>query len=173
RCRIVIEWRQGDRASAFRNDRARAGNEGGVRCGKTDCARTAAGYRRPGGAPLSPDCGPATYNSNASDRQTFPGTLLRRATRNRSLDKAETARSPYCIGIGGGDPSRIRTCNPRSRNPLLYPVELWDRPGGTRPGYPLCIGFPYLALDSTANMKNPLPRQDGRTDFLKSATKAD
>ena len=27
-----------------------------------------------------------------------------------------------------GDPSRIRTCNPRSRNPLLYPVELWDRP---------------------------------------------
>lgn len=27
----------------------------------------------------------------------------------------------------GGDPSRIRTCNPRSRNPLLYPVELWDR----------------------------------------------
>src|SRR5882757_2041833 len=26
----------------------------------------------------------------------------------------------------GGDPSRIRTCNPRSRNPLLYPVELWD-----------------------------------------------
>jgi hypothetical protein len=26
-----------------------------------------------------------------------------------------------------GDPSRIRTCNPRSRNPLLYPVELWDR----------------------------------------------
>jgi hypothetical protein len=28
-----------------------------------------------------------------------------------------------------GDPSRIRTCNPRSRNPLLYPVELWDHPG--------------------------------------------
>ena len=26
-----------------------------------------------------------------------------------------------------GDPNRIRTCNPRSRNPLLYPVELWDR----------------------------------------------
>ena len=26
-----------------------------------------------------------------------------------------------------GDPSRTRTCNPRSRNPLLYPVELWDR----------------------------------------------
>ena len=28
-----------------------------------------------------------------------------------------------------GDPNRIRTCNPRSRNPLLYPVELWDRRG--------------------------------------------
>lgn len=26
-----------------------------------------------------------------------------------------------------GDPDRIRTCNPRSRNPLLYPVELRDR----------------------------------------------
>jgi hypothetical protein len=42
-----------------------------------------------------------------------------------------------------GDPSRIRTCNPRSRNPLLYPVELWDR----------------WRLHSTANMKNPLCRQ--------------
>ena len=42
-----------------------------------------------------------------------------------------------------GDPSRIRTCNPRSRNPLLYPVELWDR----------CRRY------SIANMKNPLPRQ--------------
>jgi hypothetical protein len=42
-----------------------------------------------------------------------------------------------------GDPSRIRTCNPRSRNPLLYPVELWDR----------CLSA--LGLHSTANMKNP------------------
>src|ERR1700686_1593473 len=42
-----------------------------------------------------------------------------------------------------GDPSRIRTCNPRSRNPLLYPVELWDR----RRTY------------NIANMKNPLSRQ--------------
>lgn len=68
-----------------------------------------------------------------------------------------------------GDPSRIRTCNPRSRNPLLYPVELWDRPGGNRPGY-----SPYrLSLSSTANMKNPLSRQDGRTDFFDFATKAD
>jgi hypothetical protein len=30
-----------------------------------------------------------------------------------------------------------------------------------------------LGLSSTANMKNPLSRQDGRTDFLKLATKAD
>src|ERR1700688_1646607 len=42
-----------------------------------------------------------------------------------------------------GDPSRIRTCNPRSRNPLLYPVELWDR----------------WRLYIIANMKNPLLRQ--------------
>jgi hypothetical protein len=49
-----------------------------------------------------------------------------------------------------GDPSRIRTCNPRSRNPLLYPVELWD-PSGHH---------------ITANMKNPLPRQADRADSL-------
>src|SRR5713101_6945441 len=65
------------------------------------------------------------------------------------------ARSGLPLGIAqlsktalhakAGDPSRIRTCNPRSRNPLLYPVELWDRWG----------------LFSTANMKNPLPRQAG------------
>jgi hypothetical protein len=36
-------------------------------------------------------------------------------------------------GIMTGDPSRIRTCNPRSRNPLLYPVELWDRWGAFIP----------------------------------------
>jgi hypothetical protein len=58
-----------------------------------------------------------------------------------------------------GDPSRIRTCNPRSRNPLLYPVELWDRPGG----YPPLVSVLYRpSLSSTANMKNPLSRQDGR-----------
>ena len=51
-------------------------------------------------------------------------------------------QNSYLIEIIG-DPSRIRTCNPRSRNPLLYPVELWDRWGQF----------------STANMKNPLPRQ--------------
>ena len=70
-------------------------------------------------------------------------------------------------GREGGDPSRIRTCNPRSRNPLLYPVELWDRPGGSRPRYP-----PF-SLSSTANMKNPASRQGRRTDFFKFATKAD
>src|SRR5436190_12094632 len=42
-----------------------------------------------------------------------------------------------------GDPSRIRTCNPRSRNPLLYPVELWDR----------------WRLYTIAEMKNPLRRK--------------
>ena len=46
-----------------------------------------------------------------------------------------------------GDPSRIRTCNPRSRNPLLYPVELWDR------------SFTAPRLHSIANMKNPLSGQ--------------
>ena len=52
-----------------------------------------------------------------------------------------------------GDPSRIRTCNPRSRNPLLYPVELWDR----------------WRLYNIANMKNPLCRQARSEPF--SATK--
>ena len=51
------------------------------------------------------------------------------------------------FGCLTGDPSRIRTCNPRSRNPLLYPVELWDR-SLSAPG-----------LHSTANMKNPLSGQ--------------
>ena len=41
-----------------------------------------------------------------------------------------------------GDPGRARTCNPRSRNPLLYPVELWDRGG----------------LNSMVIGKNPLPK---------------
>jgi hypothetical protein len=52
--------------------------------------------------------------------------------------------------VGSGDPSRIRTCNPRSRNPLLYPVELWDR----------------CCIHSTANMKNPLLRQARSEPFL-------
>lgn len=50
-----------------------------------------------------------------------------------------------------GDPSRIRTCNPRSRNPLLYPVELWDRR--------FMAPVTPLGLHSIANMKNPLPGQ--------------
>jgi hypothetical protein len=33
--------------------------------------------------------------------------------------------------------------------------------------------FSYLALSSTAIMKNPLPRQGRRTDFLTFATKPD
>ena len=127
----------------------------------------------PRGASLSPDRGPASTTRMPATGKRSPATCCALQHGIGRWSEAETARSPYCIGIGGGDPSRIRTCNPRSRNPLLYPVELWDRPGGTRPGYPPCIGFPYLALSSTANMKNPLPRQDGRTDFLNFATKAD
>jgi hypothetical protein len=46
-----------------------------------------------------------------------------------------------------GDPSRIRTCNPQSRNLVLYPVELWDR------------SFTAGGRHSTANMKNPLSGQ--------------
>jgi hypothetical protein len=53
-----------------------------------------------------------------------------------------------------GDPSRIRTCNPRSRNPLLYPVELWDR------------NFRKPGLHSIANMKNPLSGQALSEPFL-------
>src|ERR1700733_12407401 len=55
-----------------------------------------------------------------------------------------------------GDPSRIRTCNPRSRNPLLYPVELWDR----------------WAAFIPLNVKNQHYSRHDRTDFSASATKA-
>src|SRR6267154_2847194 len=63
------------------------------------------------------------------------------------------AQTEYRIEIIG-DPSRIRTCNPRSRNPLLYPVELWDR------------NFSKLGLHSIANMKNPLSGQAPSEPFL-------
>jgi hypothetical protein len=57
-------------------------------------------------------------------------TVKRRSNnRGRKARHAQVAARPL---NGSGDPSRIRTCNPRSRNPLLYPVELWDRPGGTQ-----------------------------------------
>ena len=75
--------------------------------------------------------------------------------------------------MGAGDPGRIRTCSPQSRNLMLYPVELRDRLGRDLVG-----GMPVRPnasrrLHSTANMKNPLSRQDRRTDFLNLATKAD
>ena len=57
-----------------------------------------------------------------------------------------------------GDPSRIRTCNPRSRNPLLYPVELWDR------RFTALVAS--AGLHSIANMKNPLPGQARFEPFL-------
>src|SRR5712671_3062221 len=63
------------------------------------------------------------------------------------------AQTEYRIEIIG-DPSRIRTCNPRSRNPLLYPVELWDR------------NFRKPGLHSIANMKNPLSGQAPSEPFL-------
>src|ERR1700754_3267816 len=59
-----------------------------------------------------------------------------------------------------GDPSRTRTCNPRSRNPLLYPVELWDR-----------LADLSHHLHSTLNIKIPLFGERVRTIFLKAATK--
>ena len=62
-------------------------------------------------------------------------------------------QNTYLIEIIG-DPSRIRTCNPRSRNPLLYPVELWDR------------NFRKPGLHSIANMKNPPPGQAPPEPFL-------
>src|ERR1700692_2706840 len=62
---------------------------------------------------------------------------------------AETTGKPYKSGLRIGDPSRIRTCNPRSRNPLLYPVELWDR----------------WQLYTIANMKNPQLRQPRSEPF--------
>jgi hypothetical protein len=34
-------------------------------------------------------------------------------------NEAETARNPYKLALSIGDPSRTRTCNPRSRNRLL------------------------------------------------------
>ena len=63
-----------------------------------------------------------------------------------------------------GDPSRTRTCNPRSRNPLLCPVELWDRFASTVTAY-------ALRLHTIANMKIPLSCQDERTIFVRRATK--
>jgi hypothetical protein len=66
-----------------------------------------------------------------------------------------------------GDPSRIRTCNPRSRNPLLYPVELWDRHFRTLNFRTL--NFRTLGLHSIANMKNPHSSQARSEPF--SATK--
>ena len=76
----------------------------------------------------------------------------------RSIGQAFVARR-------NGDPSRTRTCNPRSRNPLLYPVELWDRcyVGGRLSGR-WCRLFGQLSrrtvpLDSTVNRKNPLSRK--------------
>ncbi len=63
----------------------------------------------------------------------------------RISDKAVSASSEAQSEDVAGDPNRIRTCNPRSRNPLLYPVELWDRRFRPRVRPP--------GLHSIANMK--------------------
>ena len=66
----------------------------------------------------------------------FPGPNTHRRAMTLSQIRAAVVSNPQgqvCaargarVPLGLGDPSRIRTCNPRSRNPLLYPVELWDR----------------------------------------------
>jgi hypothetical protein len=77
------------------------------------------------------------------EQSAVAAPLLWRGTRRR-LHLSGARRAETQAKARGG-PSRIRTCNPRSRNPLLYPVELWDR-------WRLC---------STGNMKNPLRSQAG------------
>jgi hypothetical protein len=79
--------------------------------------------------------------------------------------KGKRARNPYFTGLTFGDPSRTRTCNPRSRNPLLYPVELWDRCHATSFGAALGAGGQagepnHGSVHSTVNMKNPLSRKE-------------
>ena len=58
------------------------------------------------------------YETGKPDIKGF--SQIQRGTRILGKQKAQRIENI-------GDPSRIRTCNPRSRNPLLYPVELWDR----------------------------------------------
>lgn len=62
-----------------------------------------------------------------------------------------------------GDPGRTRTCNPRSRNPLLYPVELRDRLEPPRPGLAVHLACQYEKYRLSPSLN--------RTVFLKLATK--
>lgn len=84
-------------------------------------------------------------------------TTFRRLTAMFEFDDGGANGAAENAGVTG-DPSRIRTCNPRSRNPLLYPVELWDRSF-------VSLGLP-LGLHSIANMKNPLSGQACFEPFL-------
>src|SRR6185369_15953493 len=67
---------------------------------------------------------------------------------------------------GSGDPSRTRTCNPRSRNPLLYPVELWDR-------LEAGLGYRLPVFYHARYKKSSTPPSLNRTVFLNAATKRD
>ena len=73
-----------------------------------------------------------------------------------------------------GDPGRTRTCNPRSRNPLLCPVELRDRLEHgldmTRHGKTLAASSDRAVhLHNTANMKNLLFRQARSEPFSRAS----
>src|SRR5262245_5127639 len=74
--------------------------------------------------PNTAQCITATY----SDLTALPVPLLQQP---RTIDWWERRRvsNPARGESHGrsGDPGRIRTCNPQSRNLMLYPVELRDR----------------------------------------------
>ena len=66
---------------------------------------------------------PAGPTDEAAARYQAAGTLSASPRGKRS----HNAVRPSDVWGMIGDPGRTRTCNPRSRNPLLYPVELRDR----------------------------------------------
>jgi hypothetical protein len=99
--------------------------------------------------------GPGSAAPRANTGGSVPQPEGERRRRSRALKL--TNRLPNQLEVRpslleSGDPSRIRTCNPRSRNPLLYPVELWDR----------------WRLYIIANMKNPHRRQARSEPFSAS-----